>query len=486
MTTVRLCLRVPETFTAVLNIYDVTRDGMHKENKPNLLLQSGDYLDVKLNAGKYIAELRLPGGNLIRTDVEVKDQALQSVDFYPDTPHEWLRLQALVGNVKREPRIYRGHNEKVGLLQRAHEEEVGLEPTTLKPVQFPQTWIVSSQSFFVGGYTLSNAYLSARFGIDRSEIKEGYFFLHPEVRKTTQYDREGNLIPHINGFSKSSQQLPINPTMTDNITQLFEIDKGQTETYLSRNDHQFKVFDYSANDFQRAYLWTRFPGFRFPHQYSVLPIPWKLSYGRDIGKETSVQIIVNIDPIGTPNSENLDAFHRISIAAKDEVMTSLLGYLGSGDLSSASLILGNTLDKAKDFLMFKMINPFAAAAGAYVMLEQSKLDQKCPWHDWIKNLMNWFKWLPDGAIQYAWLQLAETNAKASEADIRKSLLEAYNRGLPYYSAGVKLLLNGLTIFAQRAKTSGKRDMEIEKSLENVRMLASRTDRRQPFTSVIAD
>ena len=122
-------------------------------------------------------------------------------------------------------------------------------------------------------------------------------------------------------------------------------------------------------------------------------------------------------------------------------------------------------------LFGKAVNPLAAAAGAYVLLvagEEPEPDRHVYWHQWIKNLMNWFKWLPDGPIQHAWVKLSQKRSEENLSEARASLLEGYRRGLPFYSRGVGMLLDGLTLFANDARAGGTPDEEVEETVTPVR------------------
>ena len=417
------------------------------------MLLNHNRLDVNLNPGKYLIELRLPGGNLLRREVEVKDQPSQIV-FEVGSPHELLWLQAVVGNIGAKS-DYDVRLNRVGQIRRFR----GVDAA-------PKAWIVSSKTLSVGEYAISSELLASRLPVARSEVREGYFMAHPELRRCAISDKERGFGP---------PPLALGPVKTDGVTEIFELDPNRVRSLTFQNQY---IDEYYKNDrFVRLYFWTQLPG--FPPQYCVLPIPWQ---NAESGEPAFVQMFINVDPSEKAMPRNYDTLHRIALTVDDQYFSSLIGYLGSGEIPSASVLLR----QAEQVLFAKVNNPLAAAAGAYVLLEQTELDEHRRWHDWIRNLTNWYKWLPDGAIQWAWLQMVEENMQASDADIRNSLVEAYNRGLPYYSAGVRLLLNGLTVFSQRLRMQRRSDPEIEKALNNVQLLASRIDRRQPFTCVIAD
>jgi hypothetical protein len=431
---------------AIANIYDITPDRPEnqEEDKSNLLLKT-NRLDIDINPGKYIAELKLPSGKLLRKEIQIQDQPTQ-VLFDIESPHEWLWLQTLHGNITD---------------QKAYQDQINQTQKTttrgLLSAPQPQSWILNSKSIFT---------TRAAIGSDVLKIPEGYFLLRP--------DKQNQQFPHLYETSNGAKIQQIRPTINDPITQIIELQGRWMINYLNLTPPIDKI--YQNNDFQRSYIWTQTPD--SPSQYSVLPIPWQGTMNDEF---SSVQIYINTGPPKATFSKNYDIQHKLAITVDDELFSSLIGYLGSGDLPSATTIL----NQAKDILMYKVHNPFAAAAGAYVLLEQIQIASKQEWHTWIYNLTNFFKWFPDGAIQWAWLQLAKSDENDTSAILRHNLLEAYQRGLPYYSVGVRMLLNSLTIFAQRLQDNKQRDLSIEQALKNVQLLASRTNRTQPFTAVIA-
>jgi hypothetical protein len=88
-----------------------------------------------------------------------------------------------------------------------------------------------------------------------------------------------------------------------------------------------------------------------------------------------------------------------------------------------------------DRLLEEKINdPISAVAAGYFLLRINKLAQRT---DWVRNLMNWFPAIADGAILSATLAAQTTGAKDTE--IRKSIGVALDRGLPIFSIGAALL-----------------------------------------------
>jgi hypothetical protein len=161
-----------------------------------------------------------------------------------------------------------------------------------------------------------------------------------------------------------------------------------------------------------------------------------------------------------------------NIGVRDEQLVILLGFLSTGALSPVREIA----ESAKDLLYGKMQNSLAAAAGAYAMVGSATDTGGHAWHQWIRNLSEWFEHLPDGAIQRAQLLLRLRRSAADITAATKLLKDAYRRGLPYYTLGVRWLLDGL-------EKVGRLDPEAEQMSRAVRAVASRIHPLSPFTIV---
>jgi hypothetical protein len=191
----------------------------------------------------------------------------------------------------------------------------------------------------------------------------------------------------------------------------------------------------------------------------TVPLPWvDARRGREVPFEVLVRM-TSADP-------------RVSVSVRDPTLSSALGYMTLGALPTAARMF----DVARDMLYGKMINPLAATGGAYVLLATEQGSEAKQWHDWIKNLMDWFEWLPDGAILFGSLKLRHRRNEEDIAQARSALMTGYHRGIPYYSVGVRWLVDGLTLFAEK-------DVEARSMLESVRQVARRVSVAEPFTIV---
>jgi len=241
-------------------------------------------------------------------------------------------------------------------------------------------------------------------------------------------------------------------------------------------------------DPQRAYLIVRLSG---RSMLCTMPWPWQQVDG---GGEALVEAVVALEDalIGedaplfarTPN----DPVWSVRPSVRDRAMGGLLAYFASGEQAAARELLL----PARRLLFEKLLNPFAAAGGAYVLLADwiaasahggGDGEGSADWMRWVSNLGAWFPWLPDGAILEGWLALRIRDQEPRLEAARAALLLAERRGIPVYTAGVRLLVDGLILLSGEMRRRGSADPEIDAALVRARRLAWQVDPRQPFTCV---
>jgi hypothetical protein len=86
-----------------------------------------------------------------------------------------------------------------------------------------------------------------------------------------------------------------------------------------------------------------------------------------------------------------------------------------------------------------------------------------------------YPWLVDAKVLSAWSLLSQRRTHANDP-ARAALLDAANRGLPAYSAGLRLLYNGLRLFMRDG------DEEVAQAVRIVRAVASAADWSHPLTT----
>lgn len=155
----------------------------------------------------------------------------------------------------------------------------------------------------------------------------------------------------------------------------------------------------------------------------------------------------------------------------------LLAYLGDASFTLAR----SALSRAEDLLYGKRRDPLSAAAGAYALIGSLDPQQPegQPWHQWVNNLAEWFPWMSDGPILQAQLLLRRGPDYRNLDRAAASVVEAIDRGLPYFSLGVRWLYEcALQLEAFRPR--------IREAIPAIASLARRVDPSQPFTVLDAD
>jgi hypothetical protein len=170
----------------------------------------------------------------------------------------------------------------------------------------------------------------------------------------------------------------------------------------------------------------------------------------------------------------------VAVRENDPRTEALLGYLISGQYSSARIVGPEIVRDAEQLLFEKMRDPTGAAVAGYYLLKTGHFDSL---HDWTRNLADWFPWLPDGAVIRAWHVWRQERSDYEEA--RERLLQAAGRGIPLYTQGLRLLLDGLNLLHHKATAQGLEDSEIAAALEQVRPYARAADWRAPTTTFYA-
>lgn len=127
----------------------------------------------------------------------------------------------------------------------------------------------------------------------------------------------------------------------------------------------------------------------------------------------------------------------------------IMSYLARGAVAEADR-LAEAWDVADLMLQEKKQDPVSAAAGAYLLLKNRRLQQR---RDWVDNLVEWFPYMADGAIVSAALALQREDAKESE--IRAKLDVALGRGLPIFAMGASVLVETMAA-VHRGKRETKR------------------------------
>ncbi|MEZ4388905.1 MAG: hypothetical protein R3D98_15275 [Candidatus Krumholzibacteriia bacterium] len=138
---------------------------------------------------------------------------------------------------------------------------------------------------------------------------------------------------------------------------------------------------------------------------------------------------------------------KVRLRTNDPVADAMLNYLRRGDVTAAAAMEA-WAESSHEMLMHKMSDPYAASVGAYLLLRLHRFDLL---HDWPRNLADWFDFLPDGGVIWAWQLIHQDPGR--RAEILEYFELAIARGLPVYTPGLRLLLDGLSLLGDPGKAA---------------------------------
>jgi len=194
-------------------------------------------------------------------------------------------------------------------------------------------------------------------------------------------------------------------------------------------------------------------------------IPWKI-----VTLPPSPQLLCLIRPAEGPRG----VVHplEVSVSSKNWAAETLLTFLAKGAMDRAHEMLKHD-QEAEDLLLHKIIDPAAAAVGAYYLLRIGALERL---HNWAEHLADWMEWMADGTVVRAWQLIKEAKKDRQrgldQAEVRERLLEAVKRGFPIYTEGLRLLHEGLHLLHHESKGD---DAEVAEALETVSLYATAAD-----------
>ncbi|MEV0937770.1 hypothetical protein ACIBMX_48570 [Streptomyces phaeochromogenes] len=181
----------------------------------------------------------------------------------------------------------------------------------------------------------------------------------------------------------------------------------------------------------------------------TLPLPWG-TY------EAEVLVNLRQSPTGS----------AIAVTVRDPEVGAGLGYMAQGALDTAARLFADVEPEP----YARLDNPLAAAAGGYVLIGTDHSEGETYWDPWLERLAEGVPWLGDGAILRAVRLLRRGRADRERA--RDGLIEAFDRGIPFYTLGLAWLVEGLSAFPD--------DPECVCRLDQVRRLSWLADMREPF------
>lgn len=202
------------------------------------------------------------------------------------------------------------------------------------------------------------------------------------------------------------------------------------------------------------------------------PIPWPTPDG----KSCAVDFLLKDRSLF--DSPDVMRGEQSSIIVRHSLYGAIFAYLNAGNPVGA-VRLGRDLEQsAKQMLYEKNVNPYAAAAAGYALLRSTDPRIPTEWVPWLLNLANWFPRLPDGAVLAGWNLLQQPDPNISQAT--ELLLEAVRRGIPMYSEGIRLLIEGLSVLPDQKIDA------VRAGLRRARSWGARIDPREAFTVIRGD
>lgn len=437
----------PQIFASIRSIEKVkTKPTVLQELVP-ISDQPETFKSIDVPPGHYYVETALPSGETLSDEVFVESGQTMDVVLKPDeeSPHEWLSWQQIAGNV--QPKVKRprrtamrggGNWLNKGLGGRApnpwlrylHTDPDDLPPTAIElppevNVREPLEWL--------------------RQPDERLVNRDGVWQWLP----TLSTGSPAELIQKLSGGRAT---MKVSPASSDSDHGIFRVSLKPTD------GTDVVILKGQVAESHRTYLVVRR---RTGVELLLLPMPW---YVLKDQREVDIEVVIQepADPTG---------FSSSAIARAEDIGL-LLKSLTSNSLATLRMFA----ETAQDWLYDKNVNPFAAAAGAYALVGTAMEAKDKEWHQWVFNLMMRFPFIPDGPIQWAQLKMRMRRSAEEIADAKKAFKEGYHRGLPFYSIGVRWLLEGLEWFAGD-------DPEAKEMADHVRHIAYRTNYQQPFTTV---
>lgn len=214
-----------------------------------------------------------------------------------------------------------------------------------------------------------------------------------------------------------------------------------------------------------------------PLQVACVPTRWRTL--SDESARLSVQYMSHRsadDPRGS----------RLVVGVDDPKFSALLQFMQTGDLASSVSLLR----QAEDALHEKYLNPYAAAAGGYVLTQAGYPSWNQDWGRWLYNLAIDFPDIPDGHILLASLVLQGPEACKKRIPgyehnntwhiALASVLESVRRGPPMYRFGLRMLSGSIAILNHLVGADHEAREQINAAADYVRNLSVRVDRNQPF------
>jgi hypothetical protein len=385
-----------------------------------------------LESGDYLIQISLPNGRVVTRQFGVQKGADTKVvvDIPHEGPKEWTSLQAMTGRFEAESAL-------------TDRFTISIDPN---PSRYEQL-----RRDPENGYSLD--LLSASKDL-------GNTILVPDQAndRLSRLIRDGLDVPRALEQFGGTHPLT-HPSLESDDVVLFRF--GHDGLLEGENDPSGQYEMGPGSSLERRYLIQQS---RQGAHLIALPTPWMTPDG-----QVSVEVLVKKHTV----HGELD----YSMTIGDPMVNTALGYINLGAVHLAQRLIG--AEQARSMLFSKVSYPLAAAIGGYILvLGQNTGEYRAEsdrWKSWVGNLDGWFDWLPDGAILHATMLRMDAEPDLNAA--REALARAYDRGLPFFTFGLKYLIDGLRLFASKGEKLA------QKQLATLEPIAARTDPSVPFLSV---
>jgi hypothetical protein len=369
----------------------------------------------EVEPGRYVVTATMPSGQQLVEEVEVGDGEQAEVRLKASgSPHESHTWQFLLGNVEPGSKY---HDKSTVPVPRSRGSRTSLDALSPSNVAANVTWIPDSTT--------------------KSWSVDWLNFV------ATRDGRESERLAELVADRVAPVRLPV-PAVADDISRLYRFDRDGPVVGAAGDAYP------GARQFLLVELGSDL-------HLATLPSPWGFA---------QVEVLVNRrqSPTGSP----------IAVTVRDPAVGAGLGYMAEGELTKAATLFTDP----ERMLYEKMQNPLAAAAGGYVMVGTDLTDTSTHWDPWLDNLRNWFGWMSDGSVLWAVRRLRSARNDDDIKQARLALVEAYDRGIPFFTLGLSWLVDALGEFPE--------DDDCVRRWRELRRLCWRVDMREPFVIVRMD
>lgn len=447
--------------------------------------------EAVVEEGDYIVRVFMPSGDVQAEQVHVRAGSVEQLHFELEkTPHEWLASAFSFGTAQTLPR----EGEVSALFEALRRGEALLSVSSLGP--HPDRDLAKRVQVTVTSPYLELAtYAAQDISGKRMVLNEISGTARVQSIEGWRWQTRLDVMRPLPAERLSTRELVLwwtgNPVGEPKPLHIRQSEQDQRNARL---EFSGPVYGGSIGmSAERVYAAIRDPqGNDF---YAVYPEGWASTSAGNIGAPVSASVLMTISveaSLTAPELSGSAVRWRCVPEVDDLQAMSLLGFLNVGQVNAGQLIL----ERARDWLYEKTVNPVAAAAGAYLLLmhgEEANARLEPDWRRWVRNLYNWFPNLPDGAIAMAQMALAYGETGRGDAidveKLRGYALDAVRRGLPYLGAGVRVLTDTLIAVQGDDESAGRNGPAVDetrRALSLVRQLGRITVPGSFFTVLRLD